>query len=222
VATLRPPSIDATHGQQGEKMNIARLGAAGAAAGIVTLCAAGPAFATGTPAPVPGGAVSKATPSAPTTKAPGLEPSADVSPKFFYGGDTLTFTVKNCAVQPTVVDLNHLFLTTHPFASTGKGEYAAKETVRKDLIEGHQYKVAVHCGRWTDTFTTKPHKKPTPTPTPTASQPTGVPSGAPQTGDGSSSGGGNAGLIAGGAGVVLAGLAGGTFLYTRRRSSAGA
>jgi hypothetical protein len=203
-------------------MKIARLGAAGAAAGVVALCTAGPAFATGTtPPPSGGGTVTKTTPSAPTTKPPGLEPSADVNPKFFYGGDTLTFTVKNCAVQPTIVDVNHLFVTTHPFAETGKGSYAAKETVRKDLVEGHEYKIAVHCGRWTDTFTTKPHKKPTPTPTPSSTQPTGVPSGAPQTGDGSSSGGGT-GLIVGGAAVVLAGIAGGTFLYTRRRSSAGA
>jgi hypothetical protein len=204
-------------------MKIARLGAAGAAAGVVALCAAGPAFATGTPAPpASGGAVSKATPSAPTTKPPGPEPSADVNPKFFYGGDTLTFTVQHCAVHPTIVDVNHLFLTTHPFVMTGKGDYAAKEIARKDLVEGREYKIVVHCGRWTDAFTTKPRKKPTPTPTPSASQPTGVPSGAPQTGDGSSSGGGDTGLIAGGAAVVLAGLAGGTFLYTRRRSSAGA
>src|SRR4051812_22414034 len=116
-------------------MNIARLGAAGAAAGVVALCAAGPAFATETAPPSSGGGtVTKETPSAPATKPPGLEPSADVNPKFFYGGDTLTFTVHNCAVQPTIVDVNHLFVTIHPFAETGKGSYAAKETVRKDLV----------------------------------------------------------------------------------------
>lgn len=204
-------------------MNIARLGAVGGAAAIVALGAAGPAFATGTPAPGSGGGFTKGAPSAPSKPA-GKEPSADVTPKSFFGGDTLTFTVENCAVVPTIVDVNHLFVTTHPFAPTGtEGGYAAKETTRKNLVEGKQYKVEVHCGRWSDTFTTRPHKRPTPTPTPTSSgSPTGLPSGAPQTGDGSSNGGGNTGLIAGGVAVVVAGLAGGTFLYTRRRSSAGA
>ncbi len=204
-------------------MNIARLGAAGAAAAVVALCAAGPALATTTTPPSSGGALTQTTPSAtPTVKAPGVEPSADVNPKFFYGGDTLTFTVTHCSVQPTITDVDHLFVTTHGFTSTGEGSYSAKETTHKVLVEGKQYKVVVHCGRWTDTFTTTPKKRPTPKPTPTASQPTGVPSGAPQTGDGSSTGGGNTGMIAGGAAVVLAGLAGGTFLYTRRRSSTGA
>ena len=205
-------------------MNIARLGAAGAAATVVALCAAGPAFATETAPPSSGGGVSKDAPSAPTTQKPGLGPSADVNPKFFYGGDTLTFTIKHCPVLPTIADVNHLFVTTHSFEKTGEGSYAVKETTRKDLAEGKEYKIIVKCGRWTDTFTTKPHKRPKPTPTPTVptSEPTGVPSGAPQTGDGSGGGGSDTGLIAGGAGVVLVGLAGGTFLYTRRRSSAGA
>lgn len=208
-------------------MNIARLGAASAAAAVIALGAAGPAFATGTPAPpATGGGVAKAAPSTPTDQKPGLEPTADVNPKFFYGGDTLTFTVEHCAVQPLIVDVNHLFVTHHAFVQTGDGSYAAKETTRKDLVEGKKYTVIVKCGRWSDTFTTQPHKKPKPTPTPTSpaptGSPTGLPSGAPQTGDGSSTGGGNMGLIAGGAGVVLVGLAGGTFLYTRRRSSAGA
>jgi len=205
-------------------MNIARLGAAGAAAAIVALGTAGPAFATDTTPPSTGGGVNKAVPSAPTTQKPGEGPSADVNPKFFYGGDTLTFTVQHCTVQPMILDVNHLFVMRHGFVKTGEGSYTAKETTRKDLVEGKEYKVVVKCGRWTDTFTTKPKKRPKPTPTPTAptTQPTGVPSGAPQTGDGSSSGGGDTGLIAGGAGVVIVGLAGGTFLYTRRRSSAGA
>ncbi|GAA4514564.1 hypothetical protein GCM10023191_083240 [Actinoallomurus oryzae] len=211
-------------------MNIARLGAAGGAAAIVALCMAGPAFATDTPGPVSGG-VTKNAPASPV-KPGGKEPTADVTPKSFYGGDTLTWTVENCAVVPTIVDVNHLFVTTNPFKPTGtEGSYAAKETTRKKLVDGKEYKVEVHCGRWTDTFTTKPHKRPKPTPTPTKSgtptptssgTPTGLPSGAPQTGDGSSNGGGNTGLIAGGAAVVVVGLAGGTFLYTRRRSSAGA
>jgi hypothetical protein len=202
-------------------MNIARLGAAGGAAAIVALCAAGPAFATGT-TPPPSGDVSKAP--AQSGK-PGSGPTADVTPKAFYGGDTLTFTLKNCAFKPTITDVNHLFVHTNPFTETGKGSFAAKETTRRNLVEGKEYKVVVTCGdEWKTEFTTKPHKRPKPTPTPTAptGTPTGVPSGAPQTGDGSSSGGGNTGLIAGGAAVVLAGLAGGTFLYTRRRSSAGA
>jgi hypothetical protein len=204
-------------------MNIARLGAAGAAAAIIALGAAGPALATTTP-PSTGAGVDKATPSAPTGQKPGEGPSADVNPKFFYGGDTLTFTVQHCAVTPLILDVNHLFVARHGFTETGEGSFTAKETTRKDLVEGKEYKVIVRCGRWTDTFTTKPKKRPTPTPTPTAptTQPTGVPSGAPQTGDGSSTGGGNTGLITGGVGVVLVGLAGGTFLYTRRRSSAGA
>lgn len=206
-------------------MNIARLGAAGAAAAVVALCAAGPAFATETAPPSSGGDVSKAAPQTPPNGKPGAEgPSADVNPKFFYGGDTLTWTVKNCPVLPRLVDVNHLFVGTHHFVPTDKGSYASKTTTSKNLVEGKEYKIIVKCGDWSDTFTTKPHKRPKPTPTPTApsTQPTGVPSGAPQTGDGSSTGGGNTGLIAGGAGVVLAGLAGGTFLYTRRRSSAGA
>ncbi|GLY78197.1 hypothetical protein [Actinoallomurus iriomotensis] len=212
-------------------MNIARLGAVGGAAAIVALCAAGPAFATDTPGPVTGGGVTKDAPSAPSKPA-GKEPTADVTPKSFYGGDTLTFTVENCAVVPTIEDVNGLFVATQPFKATGtEGSYAAKETTRKKLVEGKKYSVSVHCGRWSDTFTTQPHKRPKPTPTPTKSgtptptasgTPTGLPSGAPQTGDGSGSGGGNTGLIAGGAAVVIAGLAGGTFLYTRRRSSAGA
>jgi hypothetical protein len=207
-------------------MNIARLGAAGAAAAVVALCAAGPAFATETAPPSSGGDVSKAAPQTPPNGKPGAEgPSADVNPKFFYGGDTLTWTVKNCPVLPRLVDVNHLFVGTHHFVATGKGSYASKTTTSKNLVEGKEYKIIVKCGDWSDTFTTKPHKRPKPTPTPTApstTQPTGVPSGAPQTGDGSSTGGGNTGLIAGGAGVVVVGLAGGTFLYTRRRSSAGA
>ena len=203
-------------------MNFARLGAAGAAAGVVALCAAGPAFATETPTPPAGWRRQQGHAFCADDQAarPGAQRGRE--PEVLRRRDTLTFTVQHCSMQPTITDVNHLFVATHPFVETGKGDFAAKETVRKDLIDGHQYKVVVHCGRWTDTFTTKPHKKPTPTPTPTASEPTGVPSGAPQTGDGSSNGGGNAGLIAGGAGVVLAGLAGGTFLYTRRRSSAGA
>jgi hypothetical protein len=204
-------------------MNFARLGAAGAAAAIVALGMAGPAFATTTAPPSTGGGLNKEAPSTPTTQKPGEGPSADVTPKFFYGGDTVTFTVEHCTYLPLILDLNHLFVAHSPFVKSGEGSYTAKETTRKDLVEGKEYKVVVKCGRWTDTFTTKPKKRPKPTPTPTAptTQPTGVPSGAPQTGDGSS-GGGNAGLIAGGAGVVLVGLAGGTFLYTRRRSSAGA
>ena len=202
-------------------MKIARLGAASAGAGVAVLCAAGPAFATGTPAPPSsGGARTKTTPS-PPSKAPGLEPSAEVNPKVFYGGETLTFTVLHCAVRPEIVDVNHLFVAVRPFVETGKGGYAAKETTRKDLVAGREDKITVQCGRWSDTFTSKPREKPTPTPTPTASGPTGVPSGAPQTGDGTSAGGGDAGLVAGGAAVVLAGLAGGTVLYIRRRSSAG-
>lgn len=204
-------------------MNIARLGAAGAAAAVVALGGAAPAFATGTPDPVSGG-VSKAAPS--DQKPGGLEPTADVNPKSFFGGDTLTFTVEHCVIHPQIIDVNGLFVQVEKFSETGQGSWAAKETTRKKLVEGKEYKVVVKCGRWSDTFTTKPRKKPKPTPTPTTpaptGKPTGLPSGAPQTGDGSSTGGGNMGLIAGGAGVVLVGLAGGTFLYTRRRSSAGA
>ena len=206
-------------------MNIARLGAAGAAAAVVALGAAGPAFATETAPPSTGGGVTKDAPSVPPSQKPGSAPTADVNPKSFFGGDTLTFTLEHCAVDhPTIKDVNDLFVTTNPFMKTGEGSFAAKETTHKNLVEGKEYTVVVTCGRWTDTFTTKPHKRPKPTPTPSAptTSPTGVPSGAPQTGDGSSSGGGNMGLIAGGAGVVLVGLAGGTFLYTRRRSSAGA
>lgn len=207
-------------------MNIARLGAAGAAAAVVALGAAAPAFATDTPAPASGGGLSKDTPSAPP-KTPGIpQPTADVNPKFFYGGDTLTFTVEHCLIHPKILDVNGLFVNPTKFTSTGKGTWAAKETTKKDLVEGKEYKVVVSCGRWIDTFTTKPRKKPTPTPTPStpapSTTPTGLPSGAPETGDGSSTGGGNTGLIAGGAGVVVLGLAGGAFLYTRRRSSAGA
>jgi hypothetical protein len=213
-------------------MNSARLGAAGAAAAVVALGAAAPAFATDTPAPpVAGGGVSKAAPSMPSDEKPGgQDPTADVNPKFFHGGDTLTFTVEHCSVQPVIVDVNHLFVSDQPFVQTGEGSYAAKETTRKRLVEGKEYSVIVKCGRWTDTFPTKPEKKPTPKPTRTSpvpstspsGTPTGLPSGAPQTGDGSSTGGGNMGLVAGGAGVVIVGLAGGTFLYTCRRSSAGA
>jgi hypothetical protein len=212
-------------------MNIARLGAAGGAAAIVALSAAGPAFAAD-PAPPTGG--TETTPSAPPTseppstppttpppthKPPGHGPSASVSPAVFSPGDTLTFTVQHCAVRPNISDLNHLFAGINPFFHTGWHSYAAKETTRTDLVEGRVYRVTVHCGRWSETFSTMPRKRTTPTQPP--GQPTGVPSGAPQTGDGSS-GGGNAGLVAGGAGVVLAGLAGGTYLYTRRRSQAGA
>jgi hypothetical protein len=204
-------------------MRIARLGVAGAAAGFIALGMAGPAFATGT-TPPPSGDVSKATPS--TGGRPGSGPVADVNPKAFFAGDTLTFTLTNCGVHPTISDVNNLFVKTNPFVETSKGSWAAKETTHKNIIEGKEYKVVVKCGDFVDTFTTKPHKRPKPTPTPTSSSPTttptGVPSGAPQTGDGSSSGGGNTGLMAAGAVVVLAGLAGGTFLYTRRRSSAGA
>lgn len=195
-------------------MNIARLGAASAAAGIVVLCAAGPAFATGaSPAPS-AGLQTQETPT-PAPKAPGTQPSADVNPKFFSGGDTLTFTVKNCPVHPTLTDVNNLFLKDNPFVKTGDMAYAAKEVVRKDLVAGKEYRVVVKCGNWIDTFSTKPRTHPSPTPS-------GVPSGAPQTGDGSSNGGGNTGLMAAGAGVVLAGLAGGGYLVARRRSSAGA
>jgi hypothetical protein len=208
-------------------MNIARLGAAGAAAAVVALGAAGPAFATDTtPTPAAGGGVDQGKPSTPTKKLPGLQPTASVSPTSFFAGDTLTFTVQHCfRIHPKIVDVNYLFVSTTPFAPTGPGSWSAKEITRKNLVEGKEYKVIVSCGKWTDTFTTKPHKRPTPTPTtsaPSTAEPTGVPSGAPQTGDGSSTGGGNMGLIAGGAGVVVIGLAGGTFLYTRRRSSAGA
>lgn len=205
-------------------MNIARLGAAGAVAAVVVLGGAAPAFATGDPV---SGGVAKAAPSTQGQNRPGeLPPTADVNPKSFFGGDTLTFTVEHCAVHPGIVDVNGLFVGVNRFAKTGPGAWAAKETTRKNLVEGKEYQVIVKCGRWSDTFTTKPRKKPKPTPTPTkpgpTGSPTGLPSGAPQTGDGSSTGGGNTGLIAGGAGVVLVGLAGGTFLYTRRRSSAGA
>jgi hypothetical protein len=203
-------------------MKIARLGAAGAVAGIIALGAAGPAFATGTTPPAPGGGVNK---QAPSGKPGAAGPSADVNPKFFYGGQTLTFTVTNCPVHPTILDVNGLFVAHHAFVETGKGSFEAKEVTKKNLVAGKEYKVLVKCGDWTDTFTTKPQKKPTPKPTPTHSStvaPTGVPSGAPATGDGSSNGGGNTGLMVGGAAVVLVGLAGGTFLYTRKRSSAGA
>jgi hypothetical protein len=204
-------------------MKIARLGAAGAAAGVIALGAAGPAFATGTTPPAPGGDMSKLTSPSPSGKPGAVGPSADVNPKFFYGGQTLTFTVTNCAVHPTILDVNGLFVSHHAFVETGKGSFAAKEVTKKNLVAGKEYKVIVKCGDWTDTFTTKPQKKPTPKPTPpSTAAPTGVPSGAPQTGDGSSNGGGNTGLMVGGAAVVLVGLAGGTFLYTRRRSSAGA
>jgi hypothetical protein len=205
-------------------MRIARLGAAGAAAGVLALGAAGPAFATGaTPAPSAG--LEKDTTTTPSVtpgpKAPAQQPTADVNPKFFYGGDTLTFTVKHCLVHPTIKDVNGLFVSTHPFTSTGTpGSFAARETTRKNIVEGKEYRVIVKCGDYVVTFSTKPRKR-TSSPTPTT-QPTGVPSGAPQTGDGSSSGGGNTGLMAAGAGIVVLGLAGGGFLYTRRRSSAGA
>jgi hypothetical protein len=203
-------------------MKIARLGAAGAAAGVLAIGAAGPAFATGaSPAPSAGLEQDTTTPSAtPGPKAPAQQPTADVNPKFFYGGDTLTFTVKHCPVHPTITDVNDLFVTTHPFASTGTaGSFAAKETTRKNIVEGKKYRVVVKCDGYTVTFSTNPRKRTSPTPT---TQPTGVPSGAPQTGDGSGSGGGNTGLMAAGAGIVVLGLAGGGFLYTRRRSSAGA
>jgi hypothetical protein len=215
-------------------MNIARLGAAGGAAAIVALSAAGPAFAAD-PAPPAGG--SDSTPSAPSTneppstppttptptpthpKPPGHGPSASVSPTVFSPGDTLTFTVQHCAVRPNISDLNHLFASVSPFHHTGWRNYAAQGVTRTDLVEGRVYRVTVHCGRWSETFSTRPRKHTTPTPP--AGEPTGVPSGAPQTGDGSS-GGADVALVAGGAGVVLAGLAGGTYLYSRRRSSAGA
>jgi hypothetical protein len=201
-------------------MRIARLGVAGAAAGVIALGIAGPAFATGT-TPPPSGDISKQ--DTPIGR-PGSGPVADVSPKSFFAGDTLTFTLKNCGPQPTITDVNNLFVKTNPFKSTSKGSWAAKETTHKNLIEGKEYKVIVKCGDSTFPFTTKPHKRPKPTPKPTSpsTTPTGVPSGAPQTGDGSSNGGGDTGLMVAGAAVVLAGLAGGTFLYTRRRSSAGA
>jgi hypothetical protein len=215
----------------GGRMNIARLGAAGGAAAIVALSAAGPAFAadpappTGSNEPAPSAPSTNEPPSTPPTtppthpKPPGHEPSASVSPTVFSPGDTLTFTVQHCAVRPNVSDLNHLFASVGPFHHTGWRDYAAQGVTRTDLVEGRVYRVTVHCGRWSETFSTSPRKHTTPTPTP--GEPTGVPSGAPQTGDGSS-GGGNAGLVAGGAGIVLAGLAGGTYLYTRRRSPAGA
>jgi hypothetical protein len=233
VATLRP--IRWGHAlTAGGRMNIARLGAASGAAAIVALSAAGPAFAAD-PAPPTGG--SESTPSAPSTeppstppttpsptppthpKPPGHGPSASVSPTVFSPGDTLTFTVQHCAVRPNISDLNHLFAGVSPFHHTGWRNYAAQGVTRTDLVEGRVYRVTVHCGRWSETFSTRPRKHTTPTPPP--GEPTGVPSGAPQTGDGSS-GGADVALVAGGAGVVLAGLAGGTYLYSRRRSSAGA
>jgi hypothetical protein len=208
---------------KGKCMNIARLGAAGAVAAVIALGAAAPAFATNTPNPPSGGDVQKTTPQGGDQKQ-GTEPTADVNPKFFYGGDVLTFTVEHCRVHPQLVDVDNLFVGPNQFTGND-GSWVAKVTTSKNLVEGKEYKVIVKCGRWSDTFTTKPHKKPKPTPTPstpTTAEPSGVPSGAPQTGDGSSTGGGNMGLVAGGAGVVLVGLAGGAFLYTRRRSSAGA
>ena len=182
-------------------MNIARLGAAGGAAAIVALSAAGPAFAAD-PAPPAGG--SESTPSAPSTeppstppttptptrpthpKPPGHGPSASVSPTVFSPGDTLTFTVQHCAVRPNISDLNHLFASVSPFHHTGWRNYAAQGVTRTDLVEGRVYRVTVHCGRWSETFSTRPRKHTTPTPP--AGEPTGVPSGAPQTGDGSSGG----------------------------------
>ena len=222
-------------------MNIARLGAAGGAAAIVALSAAGPAFAAD-PAPPTGGSdqTSSAPPTSeppstppttppPTTPPPttppghkppgGHGPSASVSPTVFSPGDTLTFTVQHCAVRPNISDHSHLFASVSPFFHTGRHDYAAKGTTRTNLVEGRVYRVTVHCGRWSETFSTTPRKRTTPPPS-NPGEPAGVPSGAPQTGDGSS-GGGNAGLVAGGAGVILAGLAGGTYLYTRRRSPAG-
>ena len=214
-------------------MNIARLGAAGGAAAIVALSAAGPAFAadpappTGSNEPVPSAPPTSEPPSTPPTtppgtppghKPPGHGPSASVSPTVFSPGDTLTFAVQHCAVRPNISDLNHLFASVSPFHHTGWRNYAATGVTRTNLVEGRIYRVTVHCGRWSETFSTKPRTRTTPPSTP--GEPTGVPSGAPQTGDGSS-GGGNAGLVVGGTGVVLAGLAGGTYLYTRRRSPAG-
>jgi hypothetical protein len=232
VATLRP--IRWGHAlTAGGRMNIARLGAAGGAAAIVALSAAGPAFAadpappTGSNEPVPSAPPTSEPPSTPPTtppgtppghKPPGHGPSASVSPTVFSPGDTLTFTVQHCAVRPNISDLNHLFASVSPFHHTGWRDYAASGVTRTNLVEGRIYRVTIHCGRWSETFSTKPRTRTTPPSAP--GEPTGVPSGAPQTGDGSS-GGGHAGLVAGGTGIVLAGLAGGTYLYTRRRSPAG-
>lgn len=124
---------------------------------------------------------------------------ADVNPKFFRAGDTLTFTAQNCDTTPELRDLDSLFVSTPAFQQVNDTTHRARATTRSNLVQGKTYRVQVVCGEDTITFTTTPgepmQRDGDQTPV--------VPKGGVDTGDGS---------LAGGTAPVMPLLAGATAL----------